>query len=557
MTAAAWRADESAIPVPPSNTEAEQALLGAIFVNPVAYSRVAEFLAPEHFFLAVHARIYAAISKLIERGQVATLVTLKNQFDKDGALAEIGGAQYLARLAESAVTIINAEHYGRTIVDLHLRRELITIGQDLVTDAYRVDLDKPASTIIKAAAERLREAERIGAGAGAMICERAEPHSVASIPPRQWAYGTFLLLGQPSVIGAVDGGGKGALATVIALSMITGKELLGERVWRTGPVAIVSYEDDETEWHRRIAAACLHYGLDYGEVVGSFHFIRRSGDRVCLAAPSPTGTIFPDGDAIIAHLKRIGAAMLIVDPFNHAHRLQDGNNNVLIAQVADEASRIAKESGVALLALHHLRKGSTGSPDDLMGATSLRATFRSCRILSRMTAEEAEKLGLPRAQAWRHSRISGSKDNYAPPPDLATWYRLESVSLDNGIDIYQAGDNIQVTTTWAPPSPFADFPLNIIASILDALRKGPSPGEFYSTDKKARPKRWAGDLIIKETGKSEGEAASIIRIWLDNAVLLKGKYTSPERREEIGCVTVNEIKAAEILGALYPPDDGE
>ena len=67
-------------------------------------------------------------AKLIERGQIANPVTLKNLFDQDGALAEIGGAQYLARLAESAVTIINAEHYGRTIHDLHLRRELITIG---------------------------------------------------------------------------------------------------------------------------------------------------------------------------------------------------------------------------------------------------------------------------------------------------------------------------------------------------------------------------------------------------------------------------------------------
>ena len=74
--------------------------------------------------------------KLIERGQIANPVTLKNLFDQDGALAEIGGAQYLARLAASVVTIINAEDYGRTIHDLHLRRQLITIGEDVVNDAY-------------------------------------------------------------------------------------------------------------------------------------------------------------------------------------------------------------------------------------------------------------------------------------------------------------------------------------------------------------------------------------------------------------------------------------
>ena len=72
---------------PPHNLEAEQALLGAILVNNAAYHRVAEFLRPEHFANAVHGRIFAAIGKLIERGQIANPVTLKNYFDQDGALA--------------------------------------------------------------------------------------------------------------------------------------------------------------------------------------------------------------------------------------------------------------------------------------------------------------------------------------------------------------------------------------------------------------------------------------------------------------------------------------
>ncbi len=125
---------------PPANIEAEQALLGAILVNNAAFHRVAEFLRPEHFAEAVHGRIFAAIAKLIERGQIANPVTLKTLFDQDGALAEIGGAAYLARLAAAVVTIINAEDYGRTIHDLHLRRQLISIGEDVVNDAYHATI---------------------------------------------------------------------------------------------------------------------------------------------------------------------------------------------------------------------------------------------------------------------------------------------------------------------------------------------------------------------------------------------------------------------------------
>ena len=140
---------------PPHNVEAEQALLGAILVNNSAYHRVSEFLLAEHFAEGVHGRIFAAIAKLIERGQIANPVTLKNLFDQDGALAEIGGAQYLARLATSVVTIINAEDYGRTIHDLHLRRQLIGVGEDTVNDAYNYDLERDARAQIETAEKKL------------------------------------------------------------------------------------------------------------------------------------------------------------------------------------------------------------------------------------------------------------------------------------------------------------------------------------------------------------------------------------------------------------------
>ena len=93
---------------PPHNEEAEQALLGAILVNNKAYERVAEFLRPQHFYDPVHVRIYEAITKMIERGQIANPVTLKPYFDNDPALANDGGAEYLAELAANVVTVINA-----------------------------------------------------------------------------------------------------------------------------------------------------------------------------------------------------------------------------------------------------------------------------------------------------------------------------------------------------------------------------------------------------------------------------------------------------------------
>jgi replicative DNA helicase len=151
---------------PPYNTEAEQALLGAILINNTAYYRVCEFLQPEHFGNAVHGRIFASIGKLLGRGQIANPVTLKNLFDQDGALAEIGGAQYLARLAGAAAAIINAEDYGRAVHDLYLRRELIALGEDVVNDAFRQDLDDPALEQIERVEKKLFDLATTGATEG-------------------------------------------------------------------------------------------------------------------------------------------------------------------------------------------------------------------------------------------------------------------------------------------------------------------------------------------------------------------------------------------------------
>ncbi len=147
---------------PPHNFDAEQALLGAVLVNNLAYGRVSEFLQPGHFAHAAHGRIFEACSKLIEKGQIANPLTLKNLFDQDSELEAIGGAQYLARLAASATTIINAADYGRIIFDLHLRRQLIDIGETVVNDAFDHDPEGNASVQIEIAEQRLFELATTG-----------------------------------------------------------------------------------------------------------------------------------------------------------------------------------------------------------------------------------------------------------------------------------------------------------------------------------------------------------------------------------------------------------
>jgi replicative DNA helicase len=142
--------------------------LACLLIDNAALEKVSDFLRPYHFFVLAHQRIYEAILKLTERGQMAGPVTLKNYFEKDEELKHVGGGEYLADLTASLITIINAEHYGRMIYDLYMRRELIALCQETLNDAYdaRLEHEHGAMDIIEQTEGRLFRLAETGEAGG-------------------------------------------------------------------------------------------------------------------------------------------------------------------------------------------------------------------------------------------------------------------------------------------------------------------------------------------------------------------------------------------------------
>jgi replicative DNA helicase len=160
--------------LPPANLEAEQALLGALLSNNKAYERVSEYLAPEHFADPVNGRIYAAIQRRVEAGQLADAVTLRAEFQNSGLLDEVGGAAYLGQLVSAMVGIINAGEYGRVIHDAWLRRQLIDVGENVVNRAFGAEPELDARQQLEAAEQHLFDlAKDNGAEGGFVSFERA------------------------------------------------------------------------------------------------------------------------------------------------------------------------------------------------------------------------------------------------------------------------------------------------------------------------------------------------------------------------------------------------
>jgi replicative DNA helicase len=153
--------------LPPHNPEAEQALLGAFLCNNRSLEAVADFLKPEHFANGLHARIFEEIQKLVDRGQIANVVTLKTIVDQDPSLVSSGGARYLAQLARAGALLLHVEEYARSVYDLWQRRQLLAIADNIQGAAYSADVNDPAAAQIERAETQLYElAEKGEAGSG-------------------------------------------------------------------------------------------------------------------------------------------------------------------------------------------------------------------------------------------------------------------------------------------------------------------------------------------------------------------------------------------------------
>lgn len=127
--------------LPPQNVEAEQSFLGAILVDKDALIRVADIVTPEDFYRDDHARIYAACLALYEKRRPIDLVTLAEEFEKSGTLAEVGGATYLASLANMVPTAAHIVGYAQIIKEKATLRRLISSGTTIVGLGYEQDRD--------------------------------------------------------------------------------------------------------------------------------------------------------------------------------------------------------------------------------------------------------------------------------------------------------------------------------------------------------------------------------------------------------------------------------
>jgi replicative DNA helicase len=123
----------------PSNLEAEQALLGSILVNNDIIDEVSTIVNSSIFYDPAHIKIYEVIENLNNKGMIANPITLKNFFEKDNMLNEVGGTEYLVKLTRFSGSAKQAVDYAKIIHEMYLRRELVLISDKLSSDTMNAN----------------------------------------------------------------------------------------------------------------------------------------------------------------------------------------------------------------------------------------------------------------------------------------------------------------------------------------------------------------------------------------------------------------------------------
>ena len=126
--------------------------------------------------------------------------------------------------------------------------------------------------------------------------------------------------------------------------------------------------------------------------------------------------------------------------------------------------------------------------------------------------------------------------------------RLADVPLRNATPDYPDGDSVQAIEHWEPPAAFAGADMPALVRILDRLNAGPGEGEQYAYRSNSRD-RWAGNVITAETGKNEADAKRILKAWKASGLITTEPYDSPDRREEIPGLQVNEVLLVQMKQA--------
>lgn len=414
----------------PHDIAVEQELLGCVLLYNESYQWISETVRPEHFYEEVHREIFAICGKLIGMGRVASPVTLKTYLPEDYLIMEgMTVSQYLARLAASATTIINARDFAIIVRDLADYRSIIAVAETAMapktSEINPVDLATEAIDRLDAIVAERSIGQVPSLSLGSSV--------VRAVDAAAKAYQTDgALIGMSFGLRDLDaktGGLHRSELTILAGRPGQGKSLLALNFSRTLCQAgrkgvFFSLEMGDESLSRRLISDII---FDQAELP---HFRIRSGrfaekdfqlitdaalalKDLPLRIEQQAGLTLSQIGARSRQMKRRqGLDFIVVDHMGHvvASDMYRGNKVHEIGETSSGLLRLAKELDVAVIALSQLSRGVESRDNkrptlsDLRDSGNLEQDAATVLMVYRemyYLQNSEPKVGTPEYEAWQ------------------------------------------------------------------------------------------------------------------------------------------------------------
>lgn len=238
----------------PYSREAEEATIGSSLINPDCIPSVRGVVKPSDFYIHRNVWVWTAIVKLDENSEPIDIVTVTEELDKMGKLAEIGGAAYITKLLNNVPSSLHAEAYAKRVAETAQRRKLIEIANEIAKHAYDESVDlslgKMTDGIYQVTTSRLKRAAPWQEGLGRFQTDLEERMAAPYKDVWGMSYGNgFTRLNE------LTGGAQTGEFCIIAGKPGAGKSVIVAdwvSEWsKNNWVAVYSMEMPEDVWIRR------------------------------------------------------------------------------------------------------------------------------------------------------------------------------------------------------------------------------------------------------------------------------------------------------------------
>lgn len=356
-----------------------------------------------------------------------------------------------------------------------------------------------------------------------------------AIAPRPWVARGYMMRGAVSVLSGPGSAGKSSLMVGWAIASALG--VRWHRFFPANPLKVMLYntEDDRDEQRRRMSATLRQFDRLPRDLAGKVVRVGPSSTGTLLRRDPFTGKLRPTAamDELEALVEQHKPDVLVLDPLVELHDAEE-NDNTAVRMVMARFRSMAIKHNMAVVLIHHSRKGVAGAygdPDTLRGASAIVGAARIVLTVMTMDEDQANKLGIDPRERSRYFRVDGAKSNYAPLHE-AEWFERVEYELDNG-------EKVAAAVPWEAPSIHEGLTAETLNRALDRIAAGPTPGQLYTPTKRGGSSRWCGQPLMDEAGIEEPRASVIVSQWFKNGLLQRTEYHHPDLRRAVPGVVVN------------------